>query len=110
MSAGSVTAALDPTAPRPYKQGREFVQRVVLTLNDSYVTGGVAVDLKALSTPGISNPFAWHFFPQFGDTYEYVLGTDRTNGLIKAYTGGTQHTSDGAWAEATLKAEFRYLP
>lgn len=108
MAAGTVTAALDPTAPRPYKQGREFVARVILTLNDSYVTGGVAVSMAGLSTPGLGVPFAWTFYPQAGDDYRYILGADRTLGKIAAYTGGTQHTSDTAWAEATLKAEFRY--
>ncbi len=110
MSAGSITAALDPDAPRPYKQGREFVQRVVITLNDSYVTGGIAVNLAGLGVPGLTPPFSWHFMADgvSSDTYQYDKGTDRTNGVISAYAGATQHSSDAAWADATILAEFRY--
>ncbi len=107
---GSISAALDPNAPAPYKQGREFVQRVILTLTDNYVADGVTVNLAGLNTPGLSKPFAWQFYPLAGDSYEFVVGTDRTNGKLKAMTGTSQHTDDTAWAEATLKAEFRYNP
>jgi hypothetical protein len=110
MAAGSVTAALDPAAPRPYKQGREFVQRVILTLNDSYVTGGIVVNLAGLGAPGTKAPFAWRIWSVAAttDNYQYVPGSDRTLGKVAAFAGGTQHTSDAAWADATVHAEFRY--
>lgn len=107
---GSISAALDPTAPAPYKQGREFVQRVVLRLTDNYVAGGVVVNLMGLGLPGGSPPFAWTFYPQDSDTYEYIASTTRALGKLVAMAGATAHTDDTAWAEATLKAEFRYQP
>jgi hypothetical protein len=106
---GSITAALDPTAPRPYKgANRDYEQTVILTLVDNYVTDGVAVDLTGLNTPGFNKPYRWVFYPLAGDEYHYVVGDDRGDGKITAWTGGTQHTSDSAWAEATLKATFWY--
>lgn len=105
---GSVSAALDPTAPLPYKNGREWHQHVVLTLTDNYVADGVTVDLSGLDTPGSSMPFRVDFYPAAGDSYHYVRGTTRADGKLVAYTGSSQHTDDAAWAEATLKATVRY--
>ncbi len=110
MSAGSIAATLNPNAPRPYKRGRSFIQYLVLALTDSYVTDGVTVNLAGLDTPGLSAPFAWRIYPADGssDSYFYEPGTDRSNGQVLAYAGATQHTSDTAWADATVLAEFEY--
>lgn len=106
---GSVAAALDPAAPAPYKQGREFVQRVILTLTDNYVTGGVTVNMRGLGVPGDNLPFKVDFYETNGaDIYAYVPGTNRSDGKLYAKAGSTEHTSDAAWAEASIKAEFRY--
>jgi len=107
---GSISAALDPTAPAPYKQGREYVQRVVLTLTDNYVAGGIVVNLMGLNTPGSNPPFSWSFLEQAGDTYHYVPGATRALGKVTCFTGATEHTDDAVFADATVQAEFRYLP
>jgi hypothetical protein len=107
---GVITVALDPTAPRPYKEGRAYEQTVILTLGDNYATGGVVVDLTGLNTPGFNPPFAWQFYPESTDQYHYVKGDDRGEGKITAWAGSSQHTDMTAWADATLKATFFYNP
>ncbi len=109
---GSLAVALDPNAPYPYKQGREFVQRVVITTTGNYETGGLTLNLEGLNTPGASAPFEWHITPQAvsADRYDYIPGADRSAGKLIALAGTSEHTGDSAFADATIYATFRYRP
>jgi hypothetical protein len=110
MSVGTLAATLDPNAPRPYKQGREFVQRVAIAITGNYATGGVVVDLSGLGCPGSSPPFAWDIKSNAnsGQSYDYDPGTTRALGKVLSFAGASQDGDDGSWPDTGLLAEFRY--
>jgi hypothetical protein len=106
----ALAVALNPAAPFPYKQGREFVQRVIITSSGNYAAGGVTLNLGGLETPGKNAPFEWHIFSvaASGKTYQYVPGTDRTNGKLSGFSGGTEFTDASAYPTDTIWGWFRY--
>ena len=112
MSVGTLAAALNPLAPRPYKNGRAYEQSVIVTITGNYATGGVVVDLMGLNTPGSSPPFRWDIKSgaALGQDYQYDPGADRSLGKILSYAGATEDGDDGSWPDTTLLATFWYMP
>jgi len=106
----TLAAVLDPAAPMPYKQGREFVQRVLITASGNYTTGGDTLNLAGLQTPGINSPFEWYFWGSVGAglSYDYVPGTNRSDGKLMGFSGATQFTGGAGYPTDTIHGEFRY--
>ena len=110
MAVGTLAATLDPRAPLPYKQGREFVQRVRIAITGNYATGGVVVNLTGLSTPGTTPPFDWDIKSDagLGQDYQYIPGATRALGKVLSYAGATEDSDDSSWPDTGLIATFRY--
>jgi hypothetical protein len=113
MSVGTLAAALDPNAPRPYKgAAREYQQSVIITITGNYATDGVVVDLTGLNTPGLNAPYRSQLVSggttPTGQTYIYRAGTDRSDGKIMSFAGATQDSDDSSWPDTTIKATFWY--
>ncbi len=112
MSVGTLVAALDPDAPRPYKSSnREYEQSVIITITGNYATSGVVVDLTGLNTPGFNAPYRWQLYSgdsSTGQTYIYAPGDDRSDGKVLSFAGAVQDTDDSSWPDTTIKATFWY--
>ena len=97
-----ISVSLDPTViPNAIdKTQQEFVVQVILTLTGTYPTNGDTLDLSKLGIPSNSVPNYVEIYettpapgPASGYAFTFLPGTNLTNGLMEAFNGTTQFTT-----------------